>query len=93
MIERQLLFRPGDAFSPELVEESARLLRTNDYLYDVEMKPALRPDGKVDVEVVTRDVYFSRTDGRPLKYFIQTLDGYKFAAARRHKRVTGSQPG
>src|SRR6266852_2799126 len=33
------------------------------------------------MEVVTRDVYFSRTDGRPLKYFIQTLDGYKFAAA------------
>ena len=57
VIERQLLFRPGDAFSPELVEESARLLRTNDYLYDVEMKPALRPDGKVDVEVVTRDVW------------------------------------
>ncbi len=57
VIERQLLFRPGDVFSPELVEESARLLRTNDYLYDVEMKPALRPDGKVDVEVVTRDVW------------------------------------
>jgi len=35
----------------------------------------------VAMEVVTRDVYFSRTDGRPLRYFIQTLDGYKFAAA------------
>src|SRR6266849_3112966 len=35
----------------------------------------------VAMEVVTRDVYFSRSDGRPLKYFIQTLDGYKFAAA------------
>src|SRR5713101_5758896 len=35
----------------------------------------------VAMEIVTRDVYFSRTDGRPLKYFIQTLDGYKFAAA------------
>ncbi len=57
IIERQLLFRPGDVFSPELVEESARLLRTNDYLYDVEMKPVLRQDGKVDVEVVTRDVW------------------------------------
>jgi hypothetical protein len=57
VIERQLLFRPGDVFSPELVEESARLLRTNDYLYDVEMKPVLRQDGKVDVEVVTRDVW------------------------------------
>src|SRR5437899_8599914 len=35
----------------------------------------------VAMEVVTRDVYFSRNDGHPLKYFIQTLDGYKFAAA------------
>src|SRR6266704_1329007 len=35
----------------------------------------------VAMEVVTRDVYFSRTDGRPLRYFVQTLDGYKFAAA------------
>jgi hypothetical protein len=33
------------------------------------------------IEFVTRDVYFSRTDGRPLKYYIRTLDGYKFAAA------------
>ncbi|MFY9821214.1 MAG: POTRA domain-containing protein, partial [Thermoanaerobaculia bacterium] len=57
VIERQLLFKPGDVFSPELVAESARLLRTNDYLYDVDMKPTLRQDGKVDVEVVTRDVW------------------------------------
>jgi hypothetical protein len=57
VIERQLLFKPGDVFSPELVAESARLLRTNDYLYDVDMKPILRQDGKVDVEVVTRDVW------------------------------------
>lgn len=57
VIERQLLFRPGDVFSPELIEESARLLRTNDYLYDVAMKPVLRQDGKVEVEVVTRDVW------------------------------------
>src|SRR3954470_24042675 len=57
VIERQLLFKPGDVFSPELVAESARLLRTNDYLYDVDVKPTLRQDGKVDVEVVTRDVW------------------------------------
>jgi surface antigen-like variable number repeat protein len=57
VIERQLLFKPGDVFSPELIAESARLLRTNDYLYDVDVKPILRQDGKVDVEVVTRDVW------------------------------------
>jgi hypothetical protein len=57
VIERQLLFRPGDLFSPELIEESARLLRTHDYLYDVDIRPVPRGDGKVDVEVVTRDVW------------------------------------
>jgi hypothetical protein len=57
VIERQLLFQPGDVFSPELVAESARLLRQNDYLYDVDVKPILREDGKVDVEVTTRDVW------------------------------------
>lgn len=70
VVASQLLFRPGDVFSPELVEESARLLRTNDYLYDVDIKPVLRDDGKVDVEVTTRDVWtleggvsFSRAGG------------------------------
>ena len=32
------------------------------------------------MDLVTRDVYFSRADGRPLKYYIQTLNGYKFSA-------------
>ena len=57
VVERQLLFKPGEVFSPELVEESARLLRTNDYLYDVDIQPVMREDGKVDVEVTTRDVW------------------------------------
>jgi outer membrane protein assembly factor BamA len=71
VIERQLLFRPGEVFSPELVEESARLLRANDYLYDVDIQPVMREDGKVDVEVATRDVWtlqggvsFGRAGGR-----------------------------
>jgi hypothetical protein len=71
VIERQLLFRPGDVFSPELIEESARLLRTHDYLYDVDIRPVPRGDGTVDVEVVTRDVWtlsggasFGRAGGR-----------------------------
>jgi len=71
VIQSQLLFRPGDVFSPELVEESARLLRSHDYLYDVAIRPVLRGDGKVDVEVKTRDVWtleggasFGRAGGR-----------------------------
>ena len=31
------------------------------------------------IGLVTRGVYFSRSDGKPLKYYIQTLDGYRFS--------------
>ncbi|HSK78275.1 MAG TPA: POTRA domain-containing protein [Thermoanaerobaculia bacterium] len=70
VVESQLLFRPGDVYSPDQIEESARLLRENSYLYDAEIRPVLREDGKVDIEVVTRDVWtleggagFSRSGG------------------------------
>jgi outer membrane protein assembly factor BamA len=83
VIERQLLFKPGDVFSPELIDESARLLRTNDYLYDVDIRPVLRDDGKVDVEVTTRDVWtlqggasFGRAGGRNSTSF--SLDDSNF---------------
>ena len=29
---------------------------------------------------VTRDVYFARSDGKPLRYYIRTLDGFKVSA-------------
>jgi len=35
----------------------------------------------ISMEFVTRDVYFSRNDGRPLKYYVQTLEGYKLAVS------------
>ena len=83
VIQSQLLFQPGDVFSPELVEESARLLRSNDYLYDVAIRPVLRGDGKVDVEVKTRDVWtlqggasFGRAGGRNSTSF--SLDDSNF---------------
>ena len=83
VIERQLLFKPGDVFTPELIAESARLLRTNDYLYDVDIRPVLREDGKVDVEVTTRDVWtlqggvsFGRAGGRNSTSF--SLDDSNF---------------
>jgi hypothetical protein len=79
VIESQLLFRPGDVFSPELIAESARILRTNDYLYDVDIHPVLREDGRVDVEVTTRDVWtleggasFGRAGGRNSSSFSLT---------------------
>jgi len=57
VIAEQLLFKPGDRFSQHALDESARLLRTNRYLYDAQIRPVRYAGGKVDVEVVTRDVW------------------------------------
>jgi len=57
VIEQQLLFASGEAFSPRLLEESERLLRQNVYLYDAKIKPVAYADGVVDVEVQTRDLW------------------------------------
>ncbi len=70
VIRRQLLFRPGDAFSRRVLEESERLLRDNRYLHEVSIQPVRYDDQRVDVEILTRDVWtlvptisFSRKGG------------------------------
>ena len=57
VIRNQLLFRPGDRYSHRLLEESERLLRQDRYLYDVTIRPVRYDAGRVDVEVITRDVW------------------------------------
>ena len=70
-IRAQLLFRPGEKYSRHLLEESARILRANPYFYDASIRPIAYHDGKVDILVVTRDVWtlnpgfdFSRSGGK-----------------------------
>ena len=67
VIRHQLLFQPGDTYSPETIHETERLLRANRYLYDVSIHPAPAAAAAtaaagddptpVDLEVVTRDVW------------------------------------
>jgi len=57
VIEQQLLFRTGDRFSQRLLDESARLLRQNNYLYDAKIMPIRIADGIVDIRVWTRDLW------------------------------------
>ncbi len=57
VIRQQLLFREGDPFSQRLLDESARLLRDNDYLYTATVEPLGYADGVVDVVVRTRDLW------------------------------------
>ena len=57
VIDRQVLLRPGDAYSPAEAAESERILRKNRYLYDAKIRPIPAGDGMVDLDVVTRDVW------------------------------------
>ena len=70
VIESQLLLEPGDLYSQRLADESARLLRQRNYLFDARVKPVKVENGVVDLEVTTRDVWtlrpgitFSRSGG------------------------------
>ena len=71
VLRRQLLFQPGDTFSSHEMEETERLLRESDYLYDAEVRPVGYDGDAVDVEVMTRDVWslqggigFGRSGGK-----------------------------
>jgi len=57
VIADQLLLRSGDPYSPRLLDESERILRSARYLYDATVRPVAVHDGKVDVAVRTRDVW------------------------------------
>jgi len=70
IITQQLLLEPGEPYSKRLVDESARILRRNIYLYDASVKPVSREGDKVDLLVTTKDVWtlhpglsFSREGG------------------------------
>lgn len=57
VIQHQLLFQPGDTYSPETLRESERLLRGNRYLYEATIRTVAEDARKVDLEVLTRDVW------------------------------------
>ncbi len=61
-IRSQLLFEPGDAYSPRLAEESERLLRGRLYLVEASIRPIRYRDGVVDVCVTTQDVWTLKPD-------------------------------
>lgn len=60
VIRQQLLFEEGDRFSQRLLDESARSLRRNDYLFTATVEPLRYADGVVDVLVRTKDAWTFR---------------------------------
>lgn len=70
VVARMLLFKSGDRVSVQKIEETERILLALRILRDVEIRPGQYRDGKVDVEVLTRDTWsldltgsFSRSGG------------------------------
>ena len=57
IIESQLLFGEGDAYSKRQLDESERLLRTKRYLREAVISPVAYKDGVVDLQVNTYDVW------------------------------------
>ena len=60
LIRKQLLFRTGDAYDRRILDESERILRSNRFFYDARIRPIAFQEGRVDVEVLTRDVWTLR---------------------------------
>jgi hypothetical protein len=62
VIAKQLLLRGGDTYSSRLIEESERILRGNQYLFDADIEPLRYNNGVVDLLVKTRDVWTLNPD-------------------------------
>lgn len=70
VIARMLLFKPGEKVSVQKIEETERILRSLRIIHNLDIRPSLRTDGKVDIDVATRDAWsldvtgsFSRSGG------------------------------
>ena len=57
VIEQQLLFETGDAYTRQVLEESERILRSNRYLHDAVIQPIEYREGIVDLRVETTDTW------------------------------------
>lgn len=57
VIRRQLLFKSGDRYNRRVIDESERILRSNGIFYDAWIREVGYHDGKVDLQVTTRDVW------------------------------------
>src|SRR5258708_3697931 len=56
-IRAQLLFASGDKYLGRKLAETERTLRLLSYVYDARVVPVRYADGKVDIRVITKDVW------------------------------------
>lgn len=53
----QIVVKSGDKYRRRLLDESERILRSNEYLYDAKIVPIYYENGVVDISVATRDTW------------------------------------
>src|ERR1700722_6012370 len=56
-IQAQLVFVSGDKYLARKLAETERTLRLLSYIYDARVVPVRYADGKVDIKVITKDVW------------------------------------
>lgn len=57
VVRQQLLFKSGDLFSARVMDESERLLRSNRYIQEADVRPVHLENGVVDIDVHTTDTW------------------------------------
>lgn len=65
VIRRDLLFKPGEELDPQLIVRTKQLLRSRDYIADIDI--AVKPDSidstRVNLRITTRDSWTISADG------------------------------
>lgn len=56
-IEQLMLFAEGDVIEGRLLDETARILRNQDYFFDADLRLVSNCDQQVKVEVITKDTW------------------------------------
>lgn len=64
VIRREILFREGQCYSPELLLDSERLLRNTAFIADADIYGIRQPDGSYHVVVDTSDEWSTRLEPR-----------------------------
>lgn len=77
VIERELLFGPGDCYDVYLLEETERLLRGYDFLGQVDVFGIAQPDGSYHVVVDSRDQWSTQVDLRVGFQDGLTMEGFR----------------
>ena len=77
VIERELLFGPGDCFDQFMIDETERLLRAYSFLSEVDLFGVPQPDGSYHVVVDTKDSWSTQVDVRLGVEGGVQLDGFR----------------